>query len=1115
MKKNASFLLLLLLWLATGTAQGQLPSSVRFGRISVDKGLSQSTVFCSYQDSQGFLWFGTDDGLNKYDGYSFEVYKFDPTDIKTLSNNSIHCIFEDSKKNLWIGTDNGLNIYNKQNGSFRRFQTIPNDPTSLSNNIVSSIAEDKNGTVWLGTSNGLNALNLSNFTFSAVYSNQANINTLSSSIISSLYTDVSGIIWVGTASNGLNAFDPNTKRSTRYLNIPSNKESLSENEITTITADHSGNLWIGTVNGGVNMMNKATGKFTRYNQDNGLSSNSIFAIHEDRNGIVWIGTLGGGLDALDRQTGKITNFKYDAQNHESLSNNKVWSIFEDNASTVWFTTSNGVSFFNRTVAKFVTHKVSQGNESAANNSVFAIHEDPQGNVWVGVLGGGLNVFSRTEGRFVNERFPSLNNPLLRFNNIFAIETDKSGMLWIGTADGLLSYDKTSGAVMQYRSNPADKNSLPNNYIRCIHEDQSGVIWVGTHGGGLAAFDRLSKKFKTYRNIPAEPSSLSADVVLTVFEDKQGQLWAGTYGGGLNLLNKSTGKFSAYKNDPGNPKSISSNFIHSIYEDEGGKFWVGTYGGGINLFDPASQTFTHFTENDGLPNNVVNGILGDGKGNLWISTNNGVCKIKPNSGDKANVSTTRSYDIQDGLQNKFNENACYAGINGWMFFGGSNGLNAFHPDSIHDNSVIPPVVITRFYLFEKPARMDTLITSNHTLELNYKQNFFSFEFAALNYLFPDKNRYAIKMEGLDEDWIYRGNKRYATYTNIDPGHYVFRVKACNNDGVWNDEGISIEITIRPPFYKTWWFTGLSALAITLLIFIYIRMRTNTLVKQNIVLEEKVNMRTSELQEKNVELTKTMDNLKSTQTQLIQSEKMASLGQLTAGIAHEIQNPLNFVNNFSELSIELLDEFGAAPPMEQPLIMNDLKQNMEKIVFHGKRADSIVKGMLQHSRASSVEKQPTDINKIVDEFFSLAYHGMRANDPGFNCAMQKELASNLPQIKIIPQDVSRVILNIFNNAFYAVDERKKSGEKNYQPTVSITTQLVGKNIRVAIRDNGKGIPAEIRDKIFNPFFTTKPTGHGTGLGLSISYDIIVKGHAGALTVDSVPGSHTEFTILLPVN
>jgi ligand-binding sensor domain-containing protein/signal transduction histidine kinase len=1090
----------------------KMPDNLRFGRISVEE-LSQSTTYYSYQDSQGFLWFGTEDGLNKYDGYSFVAYKYDSNDSSTISNNIIRCIFEDSKENLWIGTDNGLNLYNRANGSFKRYMSATSKPASISNNIISAITEDKQGNLWIGTGNGLNLFNSSEEKFTVYKSNSADAGTLTSNVISALYYDRNGKLWVGTNSNGLNIFDPVTKQNKRIVSDPRNSGSLSENEITCITSDAKGNIWIGTVNGGINVTIDGSG-FSHYNTENGLASNSVFSIHQDKKGSVWIGTLGGGLNVLDLQDGKFSTYQREPQNNESISSNKVWHVFEDNAGTLWLATSSGISFYNRTIAKFTTYRLTDDTEQAGNNSIFAVWEDKDGNVWTGALGGGLNVFSRREQKFINDRFPSLNNPSLRFVNVFAICEDSKGTLWLGTSDALMSYNKNTGQIQSYRHDAGKEGSLSNNYVRCIYEDRNGVLWIGTHGGGLNAFDRLSGKFTVYRNNTSDINSLSNDVVMAIVEDKKGELWIATYGGGLNLLNRASGKFTVYRNDLSNTKSINNNFVHCIYENADGKLWVGTYGGGLNILDRATGLFEHYTERDGLSNNIINGIVADEHGSIWISTNDGVCKITSKKGESPLTANFRTYNKQDGLQSKFNENACFRGRGGWLYFGGSSGLNAFHPDSINDNTVQPPVVITRFLLFEKPTVMDTLITSKRTLDLEHTQNFFSFEFAALNYLFPEKNRYAYKLEGLDNEWIYSGSRRYAYYTNLDPGNYIFRVKACNNDGVWNETGISIYITITPPIYKTWWFTALCALFVTLIVFAYIRIRTNSLVKQNIVLEEKVNQRTHELQEKNVELIKTMDNLRSTQTQLIQSEKMASLGQLTAGIAHEIQNPLNFVNNFSELSVELLSELESAPAKEeQTEIIDDLKQNLQKITFHGKRADSIVKGMLQHSRSSTAEKQLTDINKLVEEFFSLAYHGMRAKDPGFNCTMEKHLAPDIPMIKIIPQDVSRVILNIFNNSFYAVDEKAKT-VKDYQPTVSITTKLVDSKVQIIIRDNGKGITEEIKEKIFNPFFTTKPTGQGTGLGLSISYDIIVKGHGGGLQVDSKPGEFTEFMITLPV-
>ncbi len=1104
-------------------AQNKLAPNLRFGRITVGQGqgLSHSTVYCSYQDSQGFMWFGTEDGLNKYDGYSFEVYKSDPADKRTISNNIIRCIFEDDKQNLWVGTDNGLNIYNRSNGSFSYYQNIPGDASSLSSNIVSSITQDKKSDlIWIGTSGGLNSFDLNSKKFTVYKNNPDDVSSISSNSISSMCVDPqSGVLWVGTVGGGLNAFDPNTKKCRRYVSDPKDSQSLSENEITALAQDNSGMLWIGTLNSGLNVMDKTSGKFTHYSSEaNGLSQNSVFGICQDKMGIIWIATMGGGLDAYDPVEKKFHVYKYDRPNLESVIGNKVWNVFEDNAGTIWICTSSGISYFNRTIAKFTTYQLNSSTEADANNSVYSVYEDQSGNAWVGVLGGGLSVFSRSEGKFINEKFPFLNNPLLRFSNIFSIYEDQNGVLLLGTTDGLITLERPSGKTTFYQNNPKDPSTISNNYVRSIYQDHSGAVWIGTQGGGLNLLDEKSGKFTAFKNDPADASSISSNVVTDIYEeDKDGVLWIGTYGGGLNAFDRKTKKFTSYKSDAANLKSISSNFINCLYHDASGNLWIGTYGGGLNVFDKPTSTFVRYTEREGLPNNIVNGILTDIHGYLWISTNNGICKFKP-SNDKNStlLNFSRSYNVVDGLQNKFNENACFIGNKGWLYFGGSNGLDAFHPDSIHDNTIVPPIAITRFFLFEKPTRMDTLITNKRTLDLRYNQNFFTFEFSALNFIFPDKNRYSYKMDGVINDWTYIGTRRSVSFTNIDPGVYTFRVKACNNDGFWNDEGIAVTVTIKPPFWKTWWFTLLSVATIALIIFMYIRIRTNALVKQNVILEDKVNLRTHELQEKNVELTHTMDNLRSTQDQLVQSEKMASLGQLTAGIAHEIQNPLNFVNNFSELSVDLLNELDTVPDEEEKrFIVEDLKQNLTKIHHHGKRADSIVKGMLMHSRTGTAEKQSTDVNKLVEEFLALAYHGMRAKDPAFNCEMEKKLAPGLPMIKIIPQDVSRVLLNIFNNAFYAVDEKKKTAAKDYNRVVGITTKLENNKIMIIIRDNGNGIPPEIKDKIFNPFFTTKPTGQGTGLGLSISYDIIAKGHAGELRVESKAGEYTEFIIGLPVN
>lgn len=1067
-------------------------------------------------DSQGYLWFGSEDGLNKYDGYTFEIYKSIPSDSGSLSNNIIRCIFEDSKNNLFIGTDNGLNRYNRTNGTFSRYMHDEKNKNSISNNLIYAMCEDHAGTVWVGTSAGLNSFNVAAGTFTTFDDVLQKTILLSSNFITALHADEKNKLWIGTAKNGVNVYDISSKTLEVLQHKDGNSNSLTEDEITCLYEDKSGNIWIGTLNGGLNKYNPSTKTFSSFSRESTeglLGLNSIFSIASDQSGVLWIGTMGGGLTAFDLSTGKMTRYNYDPQNLNSVSSDKIWNIFEDHAGTMWYSTANGLSSFNRSVDKFVTYKFTETTDAGSNNNVFCVHEDADGNAWCGILGSnGLKIFDRKEGRFVSDRLPKITESVLLEKNIFCIAEDENHLLWIGTEDGLVSLEKKSGKATVYRNND---NSQGSNAIRSLSVGKAGELWIGTYGGGLNKFDSHTGKFSSYLNNPSDPTSISSNVVMDVITDADGSVWMATYGGGMCIFNPSIGKFTTYKNDPANPKSISSNFIHCLHKDSKGTMWIGTYGGGLDAFERSAGNFISYTESAGLPNNIINGILEDEKGNLWISTNNGICKFSTQTKDVRDaVLTSRTYKVEDGLQNKFNENACYKGRDGWLYFGGSNGLNVFNPDNIKDNSFIPPIVITRFYLFEKPQRMDTLITSEKTMLLNYDQNSFSFEYAALNYLFPEKNRYAYKVDGLDDDWHYIGTRHYTAYTNLDPGHYTFRVKACNNDGYWNEEGIAIAITITPPFWKTWWFMTATALLIAFIILGYIRYRTRSLRKQTTLLEEKVTLRTHELSEKNSELTDTMTNLRSTQDQLIQSEKMASLGQLTAGIAHEIQNPLNFVNNFSESSIEMLEEVETSTdPVEQKELISDVKLNLEKVVHHGKRADSIVKGMLMHSRSGVSEKQVTDINKLVTEFVDLAYHGMRAKDSGFNCNLEKDLGKDLPKVKVIPQDISRVVLNIFNNAFYAVEDRRKSEGENFKLIVKVRTYQSGNKVGIAIRDNGKGIPQDIKEKIFEPFFTTKPTGQGTGLGLSISYDIITKGHGGDLRVESKPGEFTEFIIELP--
>jgi len=1085
-------------------------SGLYFRHFTIQQGLSQNTVTCILQDNTGFLWFGTEDGLNRYNGYDVDIFKHDPSDARTISHSNIRCIFEDGQGILWIGTDDGLNSFERSTEKFIHYQNDSKNSNSISSNVISGITEDKNGVLWIGTNNGLNRYDPSTKKWSVFQHGQRSA-SLSNNNISCIAIDKEGMVWIGTNGGGLNKFD--NGNFTVYKNDPANERSLSENTITAIYPDKSGDIWIGTVNEGLNKLDKSSGGFIHFKNnpadETSISQNSVFSLCEDSQGILWAGTLGGGLNGLNKSTGKFMLYKNDVQNPSSISNNSIWSLYQDRAGALWIGTREGVNILDKRMKRFETLLP---NANSTNNNIYSICEDEQGTLWFGILGEGLVSIEKNGTRKIYQNNPSDVNSIIS-NNVFSLCEDKEGLIWIGTYDGLDAYNRKSNKFTHYTNSEENKFSLSDNYVRALLADNTGTLWIGTYGGGLNSFDKPTGNFTSYKK-DAGQNSFNSNLVTCLFEDNSGVLYIGTFGDGLFTYNGDSKTFTNYKNDPADAKSLSNNFIHCITSDRSGKIWIGTYGGGLNAFAANTKTFLRYTERDGLSNNVINGIVPDVNGHLWLSTNKGLNKFIFSSDSARGKNNVRTYDSQDGAQNKYNEGAFFKSKNGKIFFGGVTGYNAFFSEDIKDNPYQPPVVITRFYLFEKPHSMDTMITSKRSVVLSYRQNFFSFEFAGLNYTYPEKNQYAYMMEGLDKTWNYCNNRRYAAYTNIDPGEYTFRIIASNNDGVWNEQGTFLRITITPPFWKTWWFSLVAGIIVASSILFYIRFRTRTLTNQNIVLEQKVTQRTSELKEKNEELVKTMDHLKSTQDQLIHSEKMASLGQLTAGIAHEIQNPLNFVNNFSKVSVELLDDLKQAPAEEKMRITEDLKTNLEKISHHGERAERIVKGMLMHSRTGLSEKQPALLNKLIEDSLNLAYTGIRSNDNEFKCEVKTNFDTRITTLDIVPQDISRVMLNLINNAFYAMNEKRKKISEGYYPVLSLSTTLHKEDVSIKISDNGFGIPKEYKDKIFQPFFTTKPTGVGTGLGLSLSYDIITKRHGGKIKSESREGEGTDFIITLPL-
>ena len=592
------------------------------------------------------------------------------------------------------------------------------------------------------------------------------------------------------------------------------------------------------------------------------------------------------------------------------------------------------------------------------------------------------------------------------------------------------------------------------------------------------------------------------------------LWLGSRQSGFFKYDLSTGNFKQYNYDN---KSVSSlnNYINYIFEDSEGIVWIAT-ANSLLRFDPATEKIDRYDQKDGPPSSQINSIIEDLDRNLWINTSAGLSKMNKNiSKDKWNFV---NFDSQDGLQGFTASKANWIGKDGEIFLGGIDGITYFYPGKI--NEVKPDIVIEDIKISDVSLKSDSSavklkksIMKLDELNLSFTQNNISFEFAAINFSRPEKNKMIYKLEGFNDHWVST-DRNFASFTNLNPGEYTFKVKGSNGDGVWNNEGRSLLIIISPP----WWRTT-SAYIGYFLLFAGLIFGIDRFQRRRVIEKERAVSKEKELvQAKEIE--KAYNELKATQTQLIHKEKMASLGELTAGIAHEIKNPLNFVNNFSDISRELLDELKIelqnGDKNEVLEIIENLNQNLEKINHHGKRADSIVKGMLLHSRGNSGEKIPTDINNLLDEYVNLAYHGIRARNKEFNISIEKDFDETLDRVNIVQQDISRVFLNIVNNACYAADQKRRENDHdNFAPQIKVSTKNFDDKVEIHICDNGNGIPPDLLDKIFQPFFTTKPTGEGTGLGLSLSYDIITKEHGGELKVDSRQGEFSDFIITLPKN
>ena len=1049
------------------------------------------------QDAQGFIWIGSDHGLHKYDGYKFTVFTHDENDSTSISNNSIRNMHVDRKGRLWIGTSSGLNKWQPETESFKHYFLSDNKDSSAV--IIYQIDEDHKGNLRVGTNKGGRIFNPEKETSNSY---QLDSDRILGSPISAGYQDKNGIFWFG-GENIIARYNPSTSEVKQFDLREAKFNNNSNILINVITEDLSGRLLIG----GKNCLyyldrDKESIECLRNLKNNSLK---IFAPEASRNETVyyagyvnyifqspttkeyWIGSDNAGVNRFDESGKLIHHYNGDFSN----------SIFEDKSGVFWFgSVSNGLY---------------KANSSASNF-------EPQGY--------GLDVVNILTGQ-----------------NILGVLEDNSGNLWIGANESLYRYNYKSKKLKEHSYKTGNAKGLGSGLVNFIFEDSKNRTWVGTFRG-LSLYNPNSDSFTTYY-IDSENKDSQYNYFVYSAEDSTGNLTFGIWKSPENYtryysfsLDEITGKVTftynpnydislVLKNNGGKVKEITgktaaqylpSFTLHSALEDKNGMVWFAA-SEGLFKADPISHKYRQFTTKDGLPVNTLGGILEDDDGYLWIANSAGLLKLNPD--DDSFI----QFGKEDGLTNNLFEEgkAAFKSKSGLLYFGGFNGLTVIDPKRFKANTVKPQIQITGIEIFGKsvPITKDGILNKSISftkqLELVYNQNDITIEYVGLHYKNPQKNKYAYKLEPYEKEWNYVENIRNAHYTNLSAGDYTFYVKAANSDGVWNEKGKQLAIIINPPPWATWWAYSLYVMIGFGFLYSTRKYELNRRKeKENKRLLQLENDRKTNELEQAKEIEKAYTELKATQTQLIHSEKMASLGELTAGIAHEIKNPLNFVNNFSEVSneliVEMVEEADKGNTAEVKALAKDIKQNIEKILQHGKRADSIVKGMLLHSRGTSGERTLTDINDLLEQDVNLAYHGMRAQNKEFNISIEKDYDKTLEKINIVPQDISRVFLNIINNACYAAHDRKKKSGDDFNPVLKVSTKNLDGKVEIRIGDNGNGIPQKIVEKIFQPFFTTKPTGQGTGLGLSLSYDI-VKAHGGEIKVKTTEGEGSEFVIKLP--